>query len=131
MRAFGTSRRLATLRTAGLLAAAVAALLAAQPVAASSAFIDTLSTVDLPGTSTVPANGDINPYGVAVVPRTVGRLVRGNILVSNFNAKTNLQGTGTTIVELTPGGSRRVFAKITPAILIIRPNFSLPGCTRY
>src|SRR5438105_820351 len=62
--------------------------------------------------TTVPPNGDINPYGVAVVPRSMGRLVAGNILVSNFNAASNLQGTGTTIVELTPGGSLSVFARI-------------------
>ena len=35
--------------------------------------------------STVPANGDVNPYGVAVVPRTIGDLDKGNVLVSNFN----------------------------------------------
>lgn len=33
--------------------------------------------------STVPlAIGDINPYGVAIVPRTTGALVRGNVLVA-------------------------------------------------
>jgi hypothetical protein len=26
--------------------------------------------------STVPANGDINPYGIVVVPTTVGRLIK-------------------------------------------------------
>src|ERR1039458_3693477 len=46
--------------------------------------------------STVPANGDINPYGIFVVPRTVGNLVKGNLLISNFNAVSNQQGTGTT-----------------------------------
>src|SRR5580700_9150626 len=50
--------------------------------------------------STVPSNGDVNPYGVAVVPATTGSLVRGNILVSNFNDAQNLQGTGTTIVQI-------------------------------
>jgi hypothetical protein len=44
--------------------------------------------------STVPANGDVNPYGVALVPRTVGKLVEGRFLVSNFNNSANLQGTG-------------------------------------
>ncbi|MGH3215349.1 MAG: hypothetical protein ACRDN1_26520 [Trebonia sp.] len=52
--------------------------------------------------STVPANGDVNPYGVAVVPRSTGRLYRGDVLVSNFNNKANVQGTGTTIVAVTP-----------------------------
>jgi hypothetical protein len=49
--------------------------------------------------STVPANGDMNPYGVAVVPQTTGKLARGDILVSNFNSKANVQGTGTTTVH--------------------------------
>jgi len=63
--------------------------------------------------STVPANGDINPYGVAVVPRTVGRLTKGDVLVSNFNASSNLQGTGTTIVEISPRGKRTLFSQLT------------------
>lgn len=62
--------------------------------------------------STVPRNGDVNPYGVAVVPASHGRLVAGNILVSNFNDSANLQGTGTTIVQITPSGTRHVFAHI-------------------
>ena len=55
--------------------------------------------------STVPPNGDVNPYGVAIVPNTIGNLQAGNILVSNFNNSANLQGTGTTIVQITPGGT--------------------------
>src|SRR5579872_3569133 len=39
--------------------------------------------------STVPSNGDVNPYGVAVVPRSTGALVEGDILVSNFNNSAN------------------------------------------
>ena len=30
--------------------------------------------------STVPPNGDVNPYGVAIVPVTTGSLTAGNIL---------------------------------------------------
>jgi len=62
--------------------------------------------------STVPANGDVNPYGVAVVPRSTGRLQRGHVLVSNFNARSNAQGTGTTIVSIAPGGRRSLFAQL-------------------
>ena len=69
--------------------------------------------------STVPANGDVNPYGVAVVGRSVGRLMRHDVLVSNFNNGGNLQGTGTTIVEIAPNGMRTVFARI--------PEMSSPG----
>jgi hypothetical protein len=95
-------------------AAAIGALLLPSSTAAAAGpnFLGSLSHVRTVA-STVPHNGDINPYGVAVAPRTTGRLVRGDILVSNFNAKSNAQGTGTTIVEISPGGSRRVFAAIS------------------
>ena len=62
--------------------------------------------------STVPGNGDVNPYGVALVPRSIGRLQRGSVLVSNFNDQSNAQGTGTTIVEVSPAGQVRLFASI-------------------
>ena len=62
--------------------------------------------------STVPANGDVNPYGVAVVPASAGRLTAGDILVSNFNDKANVQGTGNTIVQVSPAGKTSVFASI-------------------
>jgi hypothetical protein len=67
--------------------------------------------------STVPANGDVNPYGVAVAPRTIGQLHRGWVLVSNFNAKSNAQGTGTTIVQISPAGTQTVFATVSAAQL--------------
>jgi len=69
--------------------------------------------------STVPSNGDVNPYGVATVPFSTGSLVRGDTLVSNFNASNNTQGTGTTIVEVPPSGPVTLFAQINP---------NLPGC---
>ena len=62
--------------------------------------------------STVPANGDVNPYGVTVVPESEGRLVRGDALVSNFNNAANLQGTGTSIVEISRSGAVTPFAEI-------------------
>ncbi|HTZ92795.1 MAG TPA: hypothetical protein VMB74_10400 [Streptosporangiaceae bacterium] len=67
--------------------------------------------------STVPANGDLNPYGVWILRDSIGRLHKGNILVSNFNNKNNLQGTGRTIVQITPRGRRTVFADINPRTL--------------
>jgi len=102
--------RLAILGAVALGAAAPASAAAAGP------FIDGLHTVSTLG-STVPANGDVNPYGIVTVPRSSGRLVRGDLLISNFNSWKNLQGTGTTIVQMTPKGTRRTFAKINPAAL--------------
>ena len=63
--------------------------------------------------STVPPNGDVNPYGVAFVPQGFqsgsGPLRPGDILVSNFNNSMNLQGTGTTIVRVSPNGAVSTF----------------------
>jgi SMP-30/Gluconolactonase/LRE-like region len=69
--------------------------------------------------STVPPNGDINPYGIVVVPETKGKLSAGHLLISNFNASSNKQGTGTTIVEISPSGTFQQFAQIDAS--------SLPG----
>jgi hypothetical protein len=58
--------------------------------------------------STIPMNGDLNPYGVAFVPAgfpSGGALSAGDVLVSNFNDMNNLQGRGTTIIQLTPSGT--------------------------
>ncbi len=80
---------------------------------ASSPYLDQFNKLSVVA-STVPANGDVNPYGIVVVPRSTGNLVKGDVLVSNFNNSANLQGTGTTIVEISPSGSVKLFAQLTP-----------------
>jgi sugar lactone lactonase YvrE len=99
-----------------ILGCAAAVALAVTPAAAVAKrpFLDRFQAIDSLG-STVPANGDVNPYGVAIVPRTVGDLSRGDVLVSNFNDAANAQGTGTTIVDVPPDGATRLFAAIDPA----------------
>jgi hypothetical protein len=69
--------------------------------------------------STVPPNGDVNPYGIVIVPSSAGALVSGDLLISNFNAKSNNQGTGSTIVQVAPTGKRTLFADVKAS--------SLPG----
>ncbi|HEV2099571.1 MAG TPA: hypothetical protein VGR45_11685 [Stellaceae bacterium] len=62
---------------------------------------------DMITSSTIPLNGDLNPYGVAIVPRgfpSGGIIAPGDVLVSNFNDLNNNQGAGTTIIKLTPNG---------------------------
>src|SRR6516165_2985228 len=62
--------------------------------------------------STVPSNGDVNPYGVAFVPADFpagGLLNPGDLLVSNFNNNQNIQGTGTTIIKVSPNGQTSLF----------------------
>lgn len=83
----------------------------AKPVA----FIAPLSAFSTVA-STVPANGDINPYGIVFVPTSTGKLKAGQVLISNFNAKEsapqNGQGTGTTIVQVSTSGKLTPFATI-------------------
>jgi sugar lactone lactonase YvrE len=80
-----------------------------------AAFIATLGTATTLG-STVPANGDVNPYGIAFVPTSVGKLRAGQLLISNFNAKEGAaqsgQGTGTTIVQVSTAGKVSLFAQL-------------------
>jgi hypothetical protein len=90
--------------------------------------------------TTVPANGDLNPYGVVLVPRSKGKLVEGDYLVSNFNNAANQQGTGTTIVQIAEDGKSSVFAQIDPtkvtcpggvglttALVVLRAGFVIVG----
>jgi len=66
--------------------------------------------------STSPANGDLNPYGVAFVPAGFPagpNIAPGDVIVSNFNnsaALGNFEGTGTTIVSFSPTGQQSLFA---------------------
>ena len=112
------TRRTSLAAVATAAAAVLAAGLAVAPASASTpgSFIGRFhmtSTI----ASTVPANGDVNPYGTAVVQHSQGKLVQGDVLISNFNNKMNVQGTGTTIVQVAPDGTVSQFARINPARL--------------
>ena len=94
---------------AAMLLTAAPAIALAQWSGADDAFLPSpVRTV-----STVPSNGDVNPYGVAFVPKNFetgsGPLKHGDILVSNFNNSANLQGTGTTIVRVPASGAPKLF----------------------
>ncbi|HZU55785.1 MAG TPA: hypothetical protein VFA06_07950 [Actinocrinis sp.] len=108
------ARLAATALTGTALAFAATVPPASAQAAGSASPVDTTITQIA---STVPANGDVNPYGVAVVPESTGALHEGNVLVSNFNAASNLQGTGTTIVQVWPNGQVSTFAQISAAHL--------------
>ncbi len=88
----------------------------AQAKDSNTAILNQFKAIDTVA-STVPANGDVNPYGVAQVKSSVGNLVQGHILVSNFNDSGNLQGTGTTIVDVAPDGAPSLFSQINPDAL--------------
>jgi sugar lactone lactonase YvrE len=105
--------------TAGALAAA--GLAGATAAHADPTYLSQFNT-ETQISPAVPPNGDQNPYGVFIVQQSTGRLKAGNILVSDFNNATtatggNLQGTGRSIVQITPSGQLSVFATIDPAKL--------------
>src|SRR5712675_2847904 len=91
--------------------------------------------------STIPANGDLNPYGVAFVPQGFpagGSIAPGDVLISNFNNSNNVQGTGTTIVKLTPNGTiapagtattffKSTLAGLDTALGVLQGGFVLVG----
>jgi hypothetical protein len=77
-----------------------------------------------------------NPYGIGFVPKGFaqgGPVHPGDILVSNFNNGMNQQGTGTTVVRITPGGELSVFFQgpaglgLTTALGVLRNGFVLVG----
>jgi hypothetical protein len=97
--------------------AAIAGLaaLGAVPASADSALqgFKRLSTI----ASTVPDNGDINPYAVFVAPVSSGIIQKGDVIVDNFNNVSNLQGTGGTIVLVNPETrSVKLFAKLPQSL---------------
>lgn len=86
--------------------------------------------------STIPTNGDVNPYGLAFVPSGFpqdGVIQPGDLLVANFNNSSNLQGTGTTIVRVTPSGATSLFAQLpnevglTTALGCLETGFVIVG----
>jgi hypothetical protein len=70
--------------------------------------------------SSVPDNGDQNPYAITIAPVSMGSIVKDDVLVDNFNNKSNLQGTGTTILDYRPASKTWALFAAVPA--------RLPGC---
>ncbi len=103
------SRRLGQ---AGALCGVAAALIfAAAPACADSVLESLRHHTTL--ASTIPDNGDLNPYAVVVAPVTAGKIRQGDVLVDNFNNISNLQGTGGSIVDYNPSArSTTLFAKL-------------------
>jgi uncharacterized protein (TIGR03118 family) len=114
-------------------------LQAIPPLSGDAPIVPNLPNGAFQSLTTVPPNGDVNPYGVAFVPPnfpTDGTVSPGDILVSNFNNKANQQGTGTTIVSISPSGSQSVFFQgpstpgklgLTTALGVLSRGFVLVG----
>jgi len=121
--------------TATLFGALAAATLALPPLALAQ---NAGPLLPLPPqtVSTIPSNGDLNPYGVAFVPDafpTDGLVQPDDLLVSNFNNSANLQGTGTTIIRVDAHGQPSLFFQgsqglgLTAALGVLRAGFVLAG----
>jgi uncharacterized protein (TIGR03118 family) len=109
---------------------------AAPTLAKGAPVVTSLPTAVEQSFTTVPANGDQNPSGVAFVPKDIksgGLLQPGDILVSDFNNKADLKGTGSTIVRVTPSGERSVFFQgttslgLTGALGVLKSGFVIAG----
>ncbi|CAP57587.1 conserved hypothetical protein [Gluconacetobacter diazotrophicus PA1 5] len=95
-------------------AAFLAALAPAAAHAGPKGFLESLHRHTMLA-STSPGNGDLNPYAVVVVPQDMGVLHKDDVLVTNFNNISNLQGTGSTIVVYSPAtGNVTQFASLPP-----------------
>jgi hypothetical protein len=105
----------------------------------STPIVPNLPATPTTSITTVPANGDVNPYGLALVPAGFpggGAIQPGDYLVANFNNSTNTQGTGTTVVVISPGQNPSqpppVFFNsqapgLTEALGVLRKGFVIVG----
>src|ERR1700744_3451584 len=68
-------------------------------------------------TTTVTENGDLNPYAILVAPVTSGMIQKDDVVIDNFNDISNLQGTGTTIVDYNPATKQTIqFAQLPQSL---------------
>ena len=110
-----SKRTQAAALTAMLLAATVSLAPAGEP----KGYLETVRR-HITLASTVAENGDLNPYALVVAPVSAGKIQKGDVLVDNFNRVSNLQGTGTTIMDYNPVTKKMtMFAKLPSTI---------PGC---
>jgi len=73
-------------------------------------------------TTTVPDNGDQNPYAIVVAPVSIGKIQKDDVLIDNFNDLSNLQGLGTTIVDYNPTTKQTVLFASVPRHLPACPG---------
>ena len=98
-----------------LLGAIAATALIGAATAASAAGTSLLDGIKKHSTvgSSVPDNGDQNPYALMVAPVSAGAIQKDDLLVDNFNDANNLQGLGTTIMDYRPSTKNwSTFAKL-------------------
>jgi hypothetical protein len=106
------------------------------PLSPTAPIVTNLPNGAFQNLTTVPSNGDLNPYGVAIVPPSFpsgGTIKPGDTLVSNFNNNMNQQGTGTTITDIAPNGSESLFFQdsaapgLDTALGVLKSGFVIVG----
>jgi sugar lactone lactonase YvrE len=119
-----------------MLTASIPPWLTPPSVIQTQPVVPAISTLTPQVVSTVPSNGDVNPYGIAVVPSSFqgkGVLQPGDMLISNFNNAQNLQGTGTTILRIGAGGKTSTFFQgdnslgLTAGLAVLKSGFVIVG----
>jgi hypothetical protein len=119
-----------------LLTATMPSFLTPPQVIQTQPVVPNLATLTPQIVSTVPSNGDVNPYGIAIVPTNFqghGVLQPGDMLISNFNNAQNLQGTGSTILRIGPGGQTSTFFQgenpvgLTAGLAVLKSGFVIVG----
>ena len=112
-------------RTAGLaVLAALAASATVAVVTATSSAAPAYGAMATGGIGAAPdktvasliaPDGDRDPFGIAIVPLTMGKLTAGNLLVAEFGDKQGTAGAGTTILQVNPAtGKTSVFFRGGP-----------------
>lgn len=69
---------------------------------AGSSILKKLKKQVVIGSTVDPKNGAQNPYGLSIAPAASGSISTGDLVICNFNAKSNVQGTGESVVSLHP-----------------------------
>jgi hypothetical protein len=86
----------------------------------TTSILKTLTKQVVIGSTIDPKLHQLNPYGLTVAPATTGDFSKGDLVVCNFNAKSNVQGTGYTIVALHPAPGSKP--------LLVSDGKTLLGC---
>jgi sugar lactone lactonase YvrE len=113
-------KRLAALAALGAVGvgAAVAAVTATSSAAPAYGAVATGGIGTAPDktlASVIAPDGDRDPFGIALVPRTMGKLTAGNLLVTEFGDRHGAAAAGTTILQVDPAtGKTSVFFRGGP-----------------
>jgi len=101
--------------SAGASVAAVTAMSSAAPAYGAVATGGIGTAPDKTVASVIAPDGDRDPFGIAIVPLTMGKLTAGNLLVAEFGNQHGTAAAGTTILQVNPAtGKTSVFFRGAP-----------------